>query len=413
MSRSAEVKMDRPRVTGSVVLSVLSTLSIVALVVASASGLLLIMRASNPPADLVMGTIPETGPGTVVLEPVNEIGPGAFTAPVAVDLGLDPALLASPPMDPGDLLSPHRRGSTADLLAAGTFGWQVVLRRGAGDQLDISDLRRIAGDAFGLEATLSALDDRNGDGFDDDGSFTLEASDGSAVCIRLGSRRTLALAQGLQLDIDGSATHGYSWNPEGPCAGADGSAGTGPVTGGTAGVFGGAELGDVCDTGALGASLGVAPGLAAEWVAVQGIGPEQLDEFLGELTPVVLLDDTAVTDHRLERSEAVSRQAVLQRGTQVLVDRRGVPVVRCLSGSPLRPPQPLPAVPSFRGVAWPGFRLSLVREIDPAPGLVAEFVLVDIASGEPIRRTPGAVGAPGALAGPIFEPEVLAVGEDP
>lgn len=405
--------MDRPQVTGSVVLSILSTLSIVALVVASASGLLLIMRASNPPVDVVMGTIPETGPGTVVLEPVDEIGPGAFTSPVAVDLGLDPALLASPPMDPGDLLSPHRRGSTADLLAAGAFGWQLILRRADGDQVRISDLRQLAGETFGLGATLSSLDDRNGDGFDDDGLFTLEASDGSAVCVTLGSRRTLALAQGLQLDVDGSATHGYSWNTEGPCAGGDGPVGTGPVTGGTAGVFGGAELGDVCDTGALGASLRGAPGLAAEWAAVQGVGPEQLDEFLGELTPVVLLDDTAVTDHRLEGSEALPRQAVLQRGTPVLVDPRGVPVVRCLSGSPLRPPQPLPAVPSFRGVAWPGFRLALVREIDAAPGLVAEFVLVDIASGEPIRRTPGAAGAPGALAGPIYEPEALAVGDEP
>jgi hypothetical protein len=374
---------------------------------------LLITRASNPPESSVVATIPETGPGVVVLEPADEIGSGVFTPPVAVDLGLDPALLAAPPVDPGDLLSPHGRGSSADLLAAGGFGWQVVLRRGEGEQLRISDLRQIAGEAFGLQATLSSLDDRNGDGLDDDGSFTLEAADGSAVCISLGSRRTLALAQGLQVDSDGAATHGYSWNPEGPCSGGTDSAGVGPVTGGTAGVYGGTALGDVCDVGALGASLQTAAGLAEEWAAVQGIGGEQLDDFLSALTPVVLLDDTAVTDHRLARSEAVARQAVLQRGTPVLVDRRGVPVVRCLSGSPLRPPQPLPAVPSFRGVAWPGFRLSLVREMDPAPGVLAEFVLVDIASGEAIRRVPGAAGASGALAGPIFEPDVLAAGGDP
>jgi len=405
--------VDRPRVTGSVVLSVLSTLSIVALVVASASGLLLIMRASSPSPETVIRTVPEAGPGIVVLEPVDEIGPGVFTPPIAVDLGLDPALLAAPPVDPADLLSPNGRGSAADLLASGGFGWQVVLLRRSGDSLRISDLRRIAGDVFGLEATLSDLDDRNGDGLDDDGSFTLEASDGSAVCIRLGSQRTLAIAQGLQVDVDGAAAHGYSWNPEGPCSGGDDPAGAGPVTGGTAGVFGGTVLGDVCDVGALSVSLQSTPGLAEEWAGVQGIGSDQLDEFLAGLTPVVVLDDTAVTDHRIEGSESVPRQAVLQRGTAVLVDRRGLPVVRCLSGSPLRPPQPLPAVPSFRGVAWPGFRLGFVRDIEPAPGALSEFVLVDIASGDAIRRTAGAAGAPGALAGPIFEPDVLASGEEP
>jgi hypothetical protein len=405
--------VDRPRISGSVVLSVLSTLSIVALVVASASGLLLIMRASNPPGGPLIGTVPDFGPGIVVLEPVDEIGEGVFTPPVAVDLGLDPALVAAPPIDPADLLSPHGRGSPADLLAAGGFGWQIVVRRAAGEVLRISDLRQIAGDVFGLEATLSSLDDRNGDGIDDDGSFTLEARDGSAVCITVGSTRTLAIAQGLQLDTDGSATHGYSWNSEGPCAGEDDSPGAGPVTGATAGVFGGSVLGDVCDVGALSASLRSAPGVTGEWVAAQGIAAEQLDEFLAGVTPVVLLDDTAVTDHRLEGSHAQPRQAVLQRGTAVLVDRRGVPVVRCLSGSPLRAPQPLPAVPSFRGTAWPGFRSALVREIAPGPGSVAEFVLVDIASGEAIRRAPGAAGATGVLAGPIVEPDVLAAGEEP
>jgi hypothetical protein len=407
------VDVDRPRLTGSVVLSVLSTLSIVALVVASASGVLLIMRASNPPEAPPIATIPEIGPGIVVLEPVGETGSGVFTSPVAVDLGLDPALLAAPPIDPGDLLSPHGRGSAADLLAAGEFGWEIVLRRARGDQLRISDLRQIAGEAFSLRATLSDLDDRNGDGIDDDATFTLEASDGSAVCITIGSERTLALAQGLHLDGDGSTTHGYSWNPEGPCSGGGETAGVGPVTGGTAGVYGGAALGDVCDVGALSASLRAAGGLAEEWAAVQGIAAGQLDDFLSSVTPVVLLDDTAVTDHRLLGSQAVPHQAVLQRGTAVLVDRRGVPVVRCLSGSPMRPPQPLPAVPSFRGVAWPGFRLSLIREIDPAPSMVAEFVLVDISTGGAIRRVPGAAGAPGALAGPIFEPDVLAADGGP
>ena len=47
--------------------------------------------------------------------------PGAypFTAPFAVDLGLDPALLASAPRSAAAVESPHRRHSAADLIVAG------------------------------------------------------------------------------------------------------------------------------------------------------------------------------------------------------------------------------------------------------------------------------------------------------
>jgi len=108
-----------------------------------------------------------------------------------------------------------------------------------------------------------------------------------------------------------------------------------------------------------------------------------------------------VTDVGWRNGELVPRQAVLQRGTAVLVTARGVPAVRCVSGSPLRPPQPVPAAPRYRGTPWPGFVGSQVVEIAPSERAVAEFVLVDVATGGPVVRPPGADDARAGLAGPL------------
>jgi len=396
--------VERPRVIGSVILSVLSALSIAALLIGAGAGVLLITRASNPHVQTTeASSIPAVGPGVIVLEGEGEVGDGPFTPPMAADLGLDAALVASAPLEPAELLSPHRRGSDADLAAAGRFAWEVLRRRDAGGSLPIAAIREAAAQTLGLEATLSELDDADGDGIDDDGSFTITALDGSAACVTVGPQRTLAIAQGLQIDeLDGTAVHGYSWKPSGPCSGADPVQSAGPQTGATPGRFGGTVLGDVCDAGGLAAALQGRPGAAEAWSAVQGIGVEQLDDFVAGLTPVVLLNDTAVTDFRLDAGDASPRQAILERGTAVLVDRRGVPVVRCLSGSPLAAAQPRPAAPAYAGTAWPGFRPALADEITPAPADVAEFVLVDLVTGAPIRRTPGVGGAAGSLAGPLY-----------
>ncbi len=380
-------------------------LAALALLVALGGALALTLRVSGDPeiADDVEFSS-GYGPGVLLLEPATAIGPDPFTSPVAVDLGIDQALIVFPPLDADSLRNPHRRGSRADLLVAGEFGWELVERRDArGGNLPIVEIRSLAAEILGLDAMVSGLDDLNGDGLDDDGSFTLRASDGSSVCVTPGNRRTLALAQGLQIDSeDGAAAHGLTWTTDGPC-------GTHNVpqevnlgrTGGTPGVFGASLSGDVCDVGLLVSALQSNPRVGAAWAAVHGIQAESISDFVSGLTPVVLLRDTVVTNFGWRNGKIIPRQSVLQRGTSVLVDRRGVPATRCLSGSPLRSPQPLPAAPSFQGEGWAGFSRVSLDEVSPSGHEVSEFLLVDIASGAPIRRAPGAPGTLASLAGPI------------
>ena len=147
------------------------------------------------------------------------------------------------------------------------------------------------------------------------------------------------------------------------------------------------------------------PAVAEAWALVRGIAPGTLAEYTAGLTPVVLLRDTLVTDHGYAAGKALSRRAVLQRGTAVLIDARGEPVARCVSGSPLLPARSLAADVEVAGTPWATFRLETVAETAPAERPVAEFLLVDLASGLPLRRLPGLPGAAPGLAGPVMAGE--------
>ena len=167
------------------------------------------------------------------------------------------------------------------------------------------------------------------------------------------------------------------------------TAGAGPVAvravaGAAAGLYGdGAE--PVCDLGGLGAALS-ATALSLPWLAV--VGGDGVDAVLAGLTDVVLLGDTRVTAHRLEGVRPVPFQAVLQAGTAVLVDRFGVPRVRCAGGSPLRAAEAVASTPVFRGDSWPGFDPGTTTVV-VAREEVAVFSLVDLGTGRPVERRPG------------------------
>ncbi|MBI4260213.1 MAG: LCCL domain protein, partial [Actinobacteria bacterium] len=65
---------------------------------------------------------------------------------------------------------------------------------------------------------------------------------------------------------------------------------------------------------------------------------------------------------------AVAFQAVLQKGSAVLVDTDGFLRVRCASGSPLLPPESLDA-PTYSDTRWEGFDPSnLVAPPAPSTG---------------------------------------------
>jgi hypothetical protein len=383
---------------------VLHALTALGLLTATVAGLaFLSLRAARtgPGAreDLAAGP----GPAVVVLEAADDPGGDAFTTPVAVALGLDPDLLPFPASDAGALASPHRRHSAADLAAAGPFGFELLRRRDRGQRLTVSLIAGVARQVLGNGATLADLEDGDGDGRDDDGRFTLMSADGSAACVSLGAARPVARALGLPVDPgDGTAASGYSWDPHGPCSdGSDPAYEAGAPDGSTPGVFGASAAGEVCDVPLLLRLLASDPAAMQAWALARGIPVSALEGYVAGLTPVILLQDTLVTDHGYSSGRAIPRRAVLQRGTALLVDPRGEPVARCLSGSPLQTARPLADDPEVVGTAWEGFRRAAVVEVSPAGRPASEFVLLDVLTGLPLRRQPGSAGAAPTLAGPV------------
>ncbi|MBI5157687.1 MAG: hypothetical protein HZA58_06675 [Acidimicrobiia bacterium] len=372
------------------------------LAVSAGGAVILVLEANGPePVSVMAGR----GPGSVMLLASDAVGDAPFTAPFAVDLGLDPALLATPPRSSALVESPHHRHSTADLIVATELASALGSGEGDASRLSILRIERTVGGVVGLRALLSDLDDRNGDRLDDDGRFTVTALDGSAVCVTLGAPRVLTRSLGSPIDVDGVPTSGVSWSPFGPCFdsvdpghGADVRVATSP------GTYGGMVTGDVCDVSVLSGTLAADDRLAAAWGAPLEVAATYLRDFIDTLTPVVLLADTAVTDHELRGDRVASRQAILQRGTAVLVDPVGVPRVRCMSGSPLRAPQPLPDDVQFRGEPWPGFSLDVIRRVPAGDRMVKSFVLIDVRTGHSVIKPAGIEGILARLAGPIATP---------
>lgn len=116
---------------------------------------------------------------------------------------------------------------------------------------------------------------------------------------------------------------------------------------------------------------------ADAFARVAGVTRPALPAYLRGLTPVVLGTDTRVTNHSYRDHRADGYQAVLQAGTAVLVDDRGVPRVRCACGNPLEPPAPTRGGAGARGTPWYGYRPNKVIVVAPAPHAVASITIVD------------------------------------
>jgi hypothetical protein len=103
--------------------------------------------------------------------------------------------------------------------------------------------------------------------------------------------------------------------------------------------FGGSGSNRVCDRNRLLRFLRDNPAVMREWARVLAVRPTfaYVKRYVAKLHPVTLTRDTQVTNHALKNGTAVGFQAILQAGTAVLVDRYGVPVVRCFCGNPLKP----------------------------------------------------------------------------
>lgn len=190
------------------------------------------------------------------------------------------------------------------------------------------------------------------------------------------------------------------------------------VTGTAPGLYGGSgELG-ACDPQALVAFFADEEGKAAAWAGVLGIAPSTISTFVAGLTSVVLTADTLVTNHGFAADgAATARQSVLQAGTAILVDPRGLPVVRCACGNPLLPPQVTGATADAEtlGTPWDGLDLERVVSISAAPDDVVSFTVADLVTGDLIDVPAGASGSAGLYlattsnhAQVTMEPEPLA-----
>ncbi|MEU3252452.1 DUF6777 domain-containing protein [Streptomyces sp. NPDC006997] len=166
---------------------------------------------------------------------------------------------------------------------------------------------------------------------------------------------------------------------------------TGPRTlsGGTPGLYGGTRRTLSCDVERQTDLLTRDPARAGAFAQATGVAREELSAYLHSLTPVVLRADTRVTDHGYRAGRARVRQAVLQAGTAVLVDERGLPRLRCACGNPLAPPLALPHGAVTGGRPWPGYRAAGIVVVTRAPRVMAGLTLLDLTHGTWLERRIG------------------------
>lgn len=164
------------------------------------------------------------------------------------------------------------------------------------------------------------------------------------------------------------------------------------VDGAAPGLYGGTRKVAACDVEKQITALTDQPAKNKAFASVEGVAPSGVPAYLRGLTPVQLRLDTRVTNHGYENGAATSYQAVLQAGTAVLIDDRGVPRVRCACGNPLLPPVALKGTPEQKGHAWPGYRAGNVVVVEPAARPVDEFVMFDPKTEGWFKRDAGDTG---------------------
>ncbi|WP_262702214.1 MULTISPECIES: DUF6777 domain-containing protein [Streptomyces] len=159
--------------------------------------------------------------------------------------------------------------------------------------------------------------------------------------------------------------------------------------GNTPGLYAGVRNRQPCDRQGLLHDLDADKQRGAAWSKVQHISPDGIPGFVNRLTSVTLRSDTYAKTYGY-RGGVKPVSAVLQAGTAVFVDERGLPVVKCDSGNPVRvSAPPRNAKPTFTGPEWNGFSRSTVTVIRPATKNAKHLVLVGIGKAELLKRPLG------------------------
>ncbi|MCF3133622.1 DUF6777 domain-containing protein [Streptomyces olivochromogenes] len=161
------------------------------------------------------------------------------------------------------------------------------------------------------------------------------------------------------------------------------------LSGGTPGLYSGIARVGSCDVQRQIGYLTADRSKRRAFAEAEGISEETIPAYLRGLTPVVLRADTRVTSHGYRDGRAASFQSVLQAGTAVLVDDRGMPRVRCTCGNPLKAPEATGGGARTGGSSWAGYRPADVVEVTPAPQVMTSLTLIDLGSRTWIERRTG------------------------
>ncbi|AZQ39608.1 hypothetical protein EJ357_44410 [Streptomyces cyaneochromogenes] len=149
------------------------------------------------------------------------------------------------------------------------------------------------------------------------------------------------------------------------------------VDGGAPGLYSGSRNVGACDVEKQITYLQQAPAENRAFASVARIGTSDVASYLRSLTPVQLRMDTRVTNHGYRDGAVTSYQAVLQAGTAVFVDDRGVPRLRCACGNPLTTPVAQHGTPKRTGDSWPSYRPTNVVVVSASTIVVKTFVIYD------------------------------------
>ncbi|WP_369250943.1 DUF6777 domain-containing protein [Streptomyces sp. R41] len=198
-------------------------------------------------------------------------------------------------------------------------------------------------------------------------------------------------AQGPDPFTDSTATTPHVTRMPQPKSTGNGSVAQGvrSISGSTPGLYGGTRNVGSCDVEKQIGFLTADRSKARAFAEASGISEAAVPGFLRGLTSVELRADTRVTDHGFSDGRATSFQSVLQAGTAVLVDNRGVPRVRCACGNPLNQPAALRGNPVTQGRPWSGYQPAQVVVVTPAPTVINNITIISIVDNTWIERRIG------------------------
>lgn len=242
-------------------------------------------------------------------------------------------------------------------------------------------------------------------------AVALVVSIGSAVGVKLfggnDGSDAVVLMPADQTSPDGFTTSVASGNPsetlkqphvrrKGSSSGTDGATPTAPVSlsdttsevGDASGMYGspGGE-GAVCDTASLVSMITRDKTRARVWSGLLGTTPDKIRPTIAAMTSLILRSDTLVMNSDYKNGKAIQYPAVLQAGTAVLVDRYGVPKVKCNCGNPLaQAPTERPS--KISGKSWREWNGS-ATEVTKAKSKITSFSTTDVSTGKPARVKPG------------------------